>query len=199
MNLCSDSGAGHDASTLQALRAKGFRKSPHSKTNKVSRTLWHIVYAVLFRPSPRSAHRWRCALLRLFGARIGAHVKIRPSARIWAPWNLELRDWSSVSDYVYFYSVGKIVVDAYATISQDSELITATHDYSELHRPLVIDDIAIGKHAWICAHVIIMPGVVIGEGTVIGIRSTVFNDIPDWKVAVGTPCKTIRERLIKAT
>lgn len=194
--LCSNSGADRPATTLSMN--SGFRKSPHSRANKLLRTVWQIAYRVLFRPSPRNAHKWRCALLRTFGASIGSHVRIYPSARVWAPWNLDLGDWSCVGESVNCYSVGKIVIGAYATISQTSELITATHDYAELHLPLLVDDIAIGNHAWVCAHVIIMPGVAVGEGAVVGVRSTVFDDIPNWKVAVGTPCKAIRERLINA-
>ena len=81
-----------------------------------------------------------------------------------------------------------------ATISQDSVLNTGSHDISKLELPLITSEINIGKYVWICANSYIMKGVNIGDGTIIGVRSTVLSDIPPWKIAYGTPCKSIKNR-----
>ena len=54
-------------------------------------------------------------------------------------------------------------------------------------------DVWIGENAWIGAGVIIMPGVIIGRDTVIGAGSIVTKDIPDRVVAVGNPCRIMRQ------
>ena len=54
-------------------------------------------------------------------------------------------------------------------------------------------DVYIGENTWICAGVIIVPGVRIGKNTVIGAGSIVTKDIPDNVIAVGNPCKILRE------
>ncbi len=51
----------------------------------------------------------------------------------------------------------------------------------------------IGKNCWIGAGAIIMPGVTIGDNTVIGAGSVVTKDIPSGVVAVGNPCRVLRE------
>lgn len=51
----------------------------------------------------------------------------------------------------------------------------------------------IGKNCWICAGALIMPGVTIGDNTVIGAGSVVTKDIPANVVAVGNPCRVMRE------
>ncbi len=51
----------------------------------------------------------------------------------------------------------------------------------------------IGKNCWLGAGVIIVPGVTIGDNTVIGAGSVVTKDIPSGVVAVGNPCKVLRE------
>lgn len=53
--------------------------------------------------------------------------------------------------------------------------------------------VTIGKNCWIGAGVIILPGVTIGDNTVIGAGSVVTKDIPADVVAVGNPCKVLRE------
>ena len=51
----------------------------------------------------------------------------------------------------------------------------------------------IGKNCWLGAGVIVLPGVTIGDNTVIGAGSVVTKDIPANVVAVGNPCKVLRE------
>ncbi|MCM1523047.1 MAG: sugar O-acetyltransferase [Ruminococcus sp.] len=53
-------------------------------------------------------------------------------------------------------------------------------------------DVYIGENAWICAGVIIVPGVHIGKNAVIGAGSVVTKDIPDNALAAGVPCRVLR-------
>jgi putative colanic acid biosynthesis acetyltransferase WcaF len=82
-----------------------------------------------------------------------------------------------------------------ATVSQYSYLCTASHDYQFAHMPLVSAPIIIGDYAWVTADVYIGPGVTIGEGAVVGARSTVVNSIPPWTVAAGNPARALKQRV----
>lgn len=53
--------------------------------------------------------------------------------------------------------------------------------------------ITVGNNVWIGADVCVMPGVTIGDNTVIGAGSVVIKDIPSNVLAAGNPCKVIRE------
>lgn len=172
----------------------GYSPSSHSFRNRLGRVLWTIVWITLYRSSPRPAHLWRRFLLRLFGARLGRGVHPYPAARIWAPWNLQMGDHSSLADYVDCYCVDRIVLGAYAVVSQYSYLCTASHDYNDARFPLVTAPITIGSHAWICADVYVAPGATIGEGAVVGARASVFHEVPPWTVAVGSPARPIKSR-----
>ena len=106
-------------------------------------------------------------------------------------------EWSVIADRVDCYNVGEIKIGSYTTVSQDAVLCSATHDETLLHFPLVITDVTLGDYVWICAEAFLMPGVKISNGAVIGVRSTVTKDIPEWKIAAGTPCRVIRDRDIR--
>ncbi|MCF6354851.1 MAG: hypothetical protein L3J26_07070 [Candidatus Polarisedimenticolaceae bacterium] len=168
---------------------------PLSLRNKLMRTLWNIVWLILYRPTPRLLHPWRCFLLRLFGAKLGKAVHPYPSARIWAPWNLEMGDHSCLSEQVDCYCVDKIRIGAHATVSQYSFLCTASHDYTDPAMPLVTAPISIGDRAWITADVFVAPGVSVGEGAVVLARSSVFQDVEPWVVAAGNPAKFVKPRV----
>ena len=130
-------------------------------------------------------------MLRIFGAKLGKAVHPYPSARIWAPWNLEMDDRSCLSEYVDCYCVDKIKLGKDVVVSQYSFLCTASHDYNDPSFPLTTAPISIDDRAWVAADVFIGPGVTVGEGAVIGARSTVFNDIDRNTVIAGSPPKLI--------
>lgn len=167
-----------------------------SLPNKLARTLWQIVWLVLYRPTPRLLHSWRCLLLRLFGAKLGKSVHPYPSARIWAPWNLEMGDNSCLSENVDCYCVDKICIGANSTVSQYSFLCTASHDYTRDVMPLVTAPIYIGERVWVTADVFVGPGVTIGDGSVVTARSSVFSDIPPWSIASGNPAVVVKQRML---
>ncbi|MBS1810950.1 MAG: putative colanic acid biosynthesis acetyltransferase [Acidobacteria bacterium] len=171
--------------------------SPHSLKNKLVRVIWNFVWLALYRPSPKPLHKWRCFLLRLFGAKVGKGVHPYPSAKIWAPWNLEMDDGSCLADNTDCYCVNKIRIGKNSTVSQYSYLCGATHDYEHPLMPLVSAPIMIGDNVWITADVFIAPGVTIHDGAVVGARSSVFSDVNAWCVVAGNPAKFIKKRTLK--
>lgn len=170
--------------------------SPHSLGNKIGRVLWAVAWRLLYRPSPKVLHGWRRFLLRLFGAKIGKGAHPHPSARIWAPWNLEMGDHSCLSFFVDCYCVAPIKLGAHSTVSQYSYLCAASHDFEHPNMPLVTAPITIGDGAWLAADVFVGPGVTIGDGAVVGARSSVFADVPPWTIAAGSPAVPLRARAV---
>ncbi len=74
-------------------------------------------------------------------------------------------------------------------------LATATHPVLPLLREQTYQynlPIRIGKNCWLGAGVIVLPGVTIGDNSVIGAGSVVTKDIPSDVVAIGTPCRVLR-------
>lgn len=171
--------------------------SPHGFGNKLGRAVWSTVWLLLFRTSPKVCHGWRRLLLRLFGVRVGRGSHVYPSCRIWAPWNLELGDHSTLSHHVDCYCVDKVTIGAHVTVSQYSFLCTATHDESDPHMRLRTAPIVIGDQVWVCADVFVGPGVTVGEGAVVGARSSVFGDLPAWQVCHGTPARPVGQRDVR--
>lgn len=162
--------------------------------DRMARAVWISVWTLLFKPSPVFLHGWRRWLLRRFGAKVGRGAHVYPGARIWAPWNLEVGVEAGVANGTILYSQDRIRIGRRAVVSQGAHLCTGTHDYNRQGSPVVTRPIEIGDHAWVAAEAFLHPGVVIGEGAVIGARAVVTNDMPDWTVCAGHPCKPIKPR-----
>lgn len=162
---------------------------------KFRRLVWEIVWAILFRPTPRwCMNRWRCFLLRLFGAKVGRGVRIQGSSRVWQPWKLTIGADSWIDGNVSLYSVDTIDIGANAVVSDGAFVCTASHDISSNVFDLITKPIAIGDSAWISARAIILPGVNVGEGAVVAAGAVVTKDVEPWHVVGGNPAKTIRCR-----
>ena len=89
-----------------------------------------------------------------------------------------------------------IYVGDYTMLGPNVVLATAGHPILPELRPLAYQyniPVHIGKNCWLGAGVIVLPGVSIGDNTVIGAGSVVTKDIPANVVAVGNPCRVLRE------
>jgi putative colanic acid biosynthesis acetyltransferase WcaF len=132
--------------------------------------------------------------LRLFGARIGRNTFIRPSVKITYPWKLTIGDHCHIGDEVHLYTLGEIEIGACAVVSQRSYICTGSHDYTRPTFDLLAKKVVIEAEAWVATDVFVGPGVTIGQGAVVGARSSVFHDVPAGTISVGTPARVVGQR-----
>jgi len=167
---------------------------PHpSFGDKVRRALWNAVWLLLYRPSPIPLHGWRRVLLRAFGAKIGSQTRPYPSARIWAPWNFEMGEGSTLGPRSEIYSVARVTLGPWSVVSQRAYLCTASHD---IHAPgfaLTAAPIAIGRNAWVAADAFVGPGVTLADGAVAAARAVVVKDVDRNIIVGGNPATPIGE------
>lgn len=81
----------------------------------------------------------------------------------------------------------------------DVIILTSTHEFEDPSTPVRLQGylagpVEIGNDVWIGARVIIMPGVTIGDHSIIGANSVVTRNIPPLSVAAGMPCRVMRKR-----
>ena len=175
---------------------------PHTQAsfslkNRLMRVIWGFVYILCFRFSPRPFHAYRAFILKVFGAKLGVHCHVYPTAKIWAPWHLEIGDYAGIGPDVTVYNMAIIRIGKKAVISQGVHLCTGTHDYTDPNFQLYALPISIGEQAWLCTECFVSPGVTVGNGAVIAARSVVTKDIPEWMVCAGIPAKPFKPRVIQ--
>ncbi len=158
--------------------------------------LWILVQALLFSsPIPGSVHRrW---LLRLFGAKIGKGVVIKPGARVKFPWRLTVGKHSWLGEDVWIDNLAEVSIAANCCISQRAYLCTGSHNWSLPSFDLIARPIVVETGAWIAACACIGPGVTVREGAVLAFASTATSDLDAWTVYVGNPAKPVKARISK--
>ena len=129
--------------------------------------------------------------LRIQGARVGSRVLLAPSIRVQFPWNLEIGDDCWIGEEVWFIDHEKIIIGSNVCISQRSIICSGGHDYRSAsleysHKPIEIKD-----GAWVCLDAKVLPGVTIGECSVISAGEVVRKSVPDYSMLVGGQIRAI--------
>jgi putative colanic acid biosynthesis acetyltransferase WcaF len=171
----------------RSLRDFTSRRTFHEK---IKLALWILVNKSLVR-NVFMPTRFRKTLLRLFGARIGPRVILRSSVMIQFPWNIEIGADCWIGEHVWFINHEEIKLGTNVCISQRSIICSGGHDYRSTsleyaHKPIEIKD-----GAWVCLDAKVLPGVTIGECSVVSAGEVARKSIPDYSILVGGEIRPI--------
>lgn len=136
-------------------------------------------------------------MLRAFGAKISMSASIHPSAKIDFPWRLTMGDRSSLGKKAWAYCLNDITVGDNSCIGDDVYLLTGSHDITSPNFQLVTKPITIGDGVWVATGSTVLPGITLGDMTVVGASSVVVKSSEDNDVIGGNPAKFIKKRVIK--
>lgn len=161
--------------------------SPWSKRQRIKMLLWEYAWWILCSWTPKPANKWRIWLLKMFGAKIYGRPFVHQRARIQIPWNLILHDRATLGDRTNAYSLGIIEIHAHATVAQEAYICTGTHAFDLQAKNLITAPIIIKAHAFIGARAFLMPGIVIGEHSIVGACSVVTRSVPPKTTVKGNP------------
>ena len=158
--------------------------------NFITVALWwsfsNLIFANAFTPTSL-----RPTILRFFGATIGTGVIIRRGVRVHFPWNLEIGDDCWIGEEAWFINHEKVTIGSNVCISQRSIICSGGHDYRSssldyAHKPVTIKD-----GAWVCLDAKVLPGVTIGECSVVSAGEIVRKSLPDYSMLVGGQVRPI--------
>jgi len=164
----------------------------------VKETMWVVMRAIFFHHFPVPAYSLRRAILKSFGAAVGAGVAIKPGVTITFPWKLSIGENSWLGEAAWLLNLAPITIGKNVCISQRAFLCTGNHDWSDPAFQLEVKPITIGDGAWICAQAFVCPGISVGANAVVTAGSVVTHDLPSDMICSGNPCEPIKPRHIRA-
>lgn len=161
---------------------------------RAMRTLWYFVSVAFFEGGWFPVSGLKVRLLRLFGARIGSGVVIKPNVRIKFPWRLSVGDHSWIGQESWIDNMVDVELGSHVCISQSVYLCTGSHDHQRRTFDLMPSPIRIGNGAWVGARATLMPGISVGPNALVAGGSVVVKDVPAGVIVGGNPAREIGRR-----
>lgn len=156
--------------------------------------LWYLVSAIFFKSSFFPLYSIKRSILRLFGAKIGKGVVIKPSVNIKYPWFLYIGNYSWIGEDVWIDNLAEVSIGSHACLSQGVLLLTGNHDYKSETFDLIVGKISLEDGVWIGAKSIVGPGTVCKSHSVLSLNSVATSDMDAYTIYQGNPAQPIRKR-----
>ena len=160
----------------------------------MTQALWFFLGLPVLRSSVIPSSRIRVFLLRVFGARIGDGVVLKPGIRVKYPWLLSLGDRSWIGEDVWIDNLANVTIGSDVCISQGAYFCTGNHDWSDGAFGLIVKPIVLENGSWVGARSMICPGVTVHECGIAAAGSVVSKDVPAFEIHAGNPATLVRIR-----
>tara|TARA_R110002012_G_scaffold220618_1_gene392277 strand:+ start:29047 stop:29607 length:561 start_codon:yes stop_codon:yes gene_type:complete len=164
--------------------------------SKLKCGVWYFINVIILKSSWLPFSGFRVGLLRVFGAKIGANVVIKPGVSIKYPWKLTVGDNTWIGEQVWIDNLDTITIGSDVCISQGAMLLSGNHDYTSVTFDLILAPIHLESGVWIGANCLVCNGAVIGSHAVLTAGSVASSDLEPFSIYRGNPAVKIKNRLL---
>jgi len=163
---------------------------------KIKQLLWYFINVLFFINPINPGMRVKKFWLKVFGAKIGKGVVLKPAINIKYPWKLSIGDYSWIGEKVWIDNLASVTIGKSVCISQGAMLLTGNHDYSKVRFDLIVKPIELEDGVWIGAQSIVCPGVHCKSHAVLATLSVASKDLEPYTIYQGNPAVAVRQRVI---
>lgn len=161
----------------------------------LKRLFWYFVNALFFINPFNPLSGLKVRLLRLFGAKVGKGVIIKPGVNIKYPWLLEVGNHVWIGEKVWIDNLTYIRIDDHVCLSQGAMLLTGNHNYKKPSFDLMIGEITLETGCWIGAQAVVCPGVRCQKRSILAVASVATKDLVENTIYQGNPAQPVHQRL----
>ena len=158
------------------------------------RVFWYFTNILVFKSSFFTSYLLKRVVLKIFGAKIGKNVIIKPNVNIKYPWKLQLGEHVWIGEGVWIDNLDFVIIGNHCCISQGALLICGNHDYTKTTFDLVVKRIVLEDGVWIGAKSVVCPGVVARTHAILTAGSTISKDMQAYSIYRGNPAEKVKSR-----
>ena len=135
-----------------------------------------------------------CLILKMFGAKIGNRVIIKPRVRIKYPWLLSIGSDVWIGESVWIDNLDNVIIKDNVCLSQGAIIMCGSHNYKKPTFNLITRPIKIESESWICAKSIVLQGVICKRGSILTASSVAKRNLEEYSIYEGNPAIKIKNR-----
>lgn len=181
---------------MQEVQLKTFNNSLFKPGNPMKRATWYFINVCIFKSYLFPFYSLKKNLLRIFGAKVGKGVIIKPGVNIKYPWNLSIGDFTWIGEKVWIDNLAPVTIGKNVCISQGAFLLTGNHDFTSTAFDLMIKPIVIHDGVWIGAKSVVCPGTIIESHAVLAVGSIAVGFLEPFTIYRGNPAIAEKKRII---
>ena len=161
------------------------------------RALWYAVNWLFFKSSfPH--YGLKRFFLRLFGAKVGKGLIIKPHVSIKYPWLLVIGNHVWIGEEVWIDNLAKVTLKDNSCISQGALLLCGNHNYKKTTFDLIVGEITLEEGSWAGAKTVVCPGVRMGANSLLTVGSIATASLEANWIYQGNPAQKLKAREIKS-
>jgi putative colanic acid biosynthesis acetyltransferase WcaF len=164
--------------------------------SKFKQLLWFVTNGLFFANPLFPFSLVKVILLRIFGAKIGKGVLIKPSINVKYPWKLSIGNYVWIGENVWIDNLCNITIKDNVCISQGALLLTGSHDHTKTSFDFLANEIILEEGVWIGAKAVVGSGVTCKAHSILGINSVAETDLRSYVIYKGNPAVPVLERSI---
>ena len=164
--------------------------------NIIVRVLWYFTNIIFFKNSFNTLNFSKTFLLRLFDAKIGKGVIIKPAVNIKYPWHLKIGDYSWIGENVWIDNLADVEIGDNVCVSQGALLLCGNHNFKKSTFDLMISKIIIEDGVWIGAKTIVIGGITCHSHSILTVGSVASKNLNTYGIYKGNPAVSIKKREI---
>jgi len=162
--------------------------------SKVKIILWLLCNALFMRNPLNLSSGVKKSALKLFGAKIGKGVLIKPAVNVKYPWKLEIGDHCWIGENVWIDNLVKVKIGNNVCLSQGAMLLTGNHNYKTESFDLMVGEITLEEGTWIGAKSVVCPGITCQSHSVLSVGSMATKNLEAYSIYQGNPAVKIKDR-----
>lgn len=162
---------------------------PNPEMQEEAKRTSHLLY-LLNREEP-GTEVYNQLVQKLFTGGFGAGTQLLTPLYVNRASHIHIGKRVYIQPFFKCMSAGQVYIEDDVEIAMNVSIITNNHDFYD-RAVLTLQDVYIGRNAWIGAGATILPGVTVGENAIVGAGSVVTKDVPANTVAVGNPARVIK-------
>ncbi len=181
---------------MNKVKLSNYTSSWHATGGVLKKILWYFTNIIFFKTSLPFPSSFRVMILKLYGAKIGKKVVIKPVVNIKYPWFLKVGDYCWIGEDVWIDNLTTVKLLDNVVLSQGSYLLTGSHDYKKEAFDIILGEIILEDGVWIGAKATVCPGVICRSHSVLSVGSVATKELKPYRIYQGNPALDKRERII---